>query len=234
MEKKMKSNLQSRLAELMAKERSQDDAAKKIGISRQNLAKYMSGKALPNSFNLYKIASYFKVSCDYLLGGEMGQNHDINYIIEKTGLTHKSIKKLSEYAKGKETDAILIAINMLLEYNSADFLKAFARYTLLSNIENDMFTDQYYVNLYYKYKTIQAAPTNYESDDRVFETLKLDDIIYHQLFRDFNSLLDVIKNDESKIRETIKDFEIKYKNEHDYAVSEWKDPREMELFEINF
>ena len=45
----------------------QTELSEKIGISRQNLAKYLSGRALPNSYNLYQLAKYFNVSTDELL-----------------------------------------------------------------------------------------------------------------------------------------------------------------------
>lgn len=46
----------------------QEDMSNMLGISRQGYGKYENGKAEPDHDTLVKIANYFKVSADYLLG----------------------------------------------------------------------------------------------------------------------------------------------------------------------
>ncbi|MBR1747075.1 MAG: helix-turn-helix transcriptional regulator [Clostridia bacterium] len=47
---------------------SQQKAAWDLGIDPSTIAKYETGDRLPDIFTLSKIADYFDVSCDYLLG----------------------------------------------------------------------------------------------------------------------------------------------------------------------
>jgi len=50
------------------------------GISNGNLSEYKSGAKIPTAENLIKIADYFKVSTDYLLGRTEGDNFNANAI----------------------------------------------------------------------------------------------------------------------------------------------------------
>lgn len=53
---------------------SQKDIAKKLFISQQAYAKYETGAATPNPETLKKIAEFFNVSTDYLLGNNLKNN----------------------------------------------------------------------------------------------------------------------------------------------------------------
>lgn len=62
---------QERLKELIASEKiSQDCLAKAIGYTQRAVSKWVNGQAEPTATAIYKIAKYFKVSADYLLGLE--------------------------------------------------------------------------------------------------------------------------------------------------------------------
>ena len=60
----------------------QNDLSKKLNISRVNLSRYENGEVEPNFETLIKIANYFDVSVDYLIG------HRQNNKIDKSGLTN--------------------------------------------------------------------------------------------------------------------------------------------------
>ena len=45
---------------------SQDELAEKLGVSRQSVSKWESGKALPDSEKVLAIAQLFDVSTDFL------------------------------------------------------------------------------------------------------------------------------------------------------------------------
>lgn len=46
----------------------QIDVAKATGIDQQTLSNYETGKTNPDSFAITKLAEFFGVTCDYLLG----------------------------------------------------------------------------------------------------------------------------------------------------------------------
>lgn len=46
----------------------QIDVAKATGIDQQTLSNYETGKTNPDSFAIIKLAEFFGVTCDYLLG----------------------------------------------------------------------------------------------------------------------------------------------------------------------
>lgn len=58
----------------------QQELADRLAIKRSTLAMYERGKRLPRYYALGKIAKYFSVSVDYLLGNCVymkGENHGI-------------------------------------------------------------------------------------------------------------------------------------------------------------
>ena len=48
----------------------QSDVSKATGIDQRTLSNYETGKTNPDSFAIIKLADFFDVSCDYLLGRE--------------------------------------------------------------------------------------------------------------------------------------------------------------------
>ena len=61
----------ARLKELrLEKSLTQSQLAKEIGASKQNISDWETGKSETNFETLVKIAKFFKVSTDYLLGLE--------------------------------------------------------------------------------------------------------------------------------------------------------------------
>lgn len=65
-----------RLKELReAKGLSQTQLANELGISQQAYARYEKGDRKPKISTLIKLADYFDVSVDYLIGHEKTSNH---------------------------------------------------------------------------------------------------------------------------------------------------------------
>lgn len=81
----------------------QDDVAKSIGVSRQALGKWANGETVPDILDLKKLAKYFNVSADYLLGltGNPTTDTDLKAVCDYTGLSDKAINKLVEKMDGK-------------------------------------------------------------------------------------------------------------------------------------
>ncbi|WP_258088149.1 helix-turn-helix domain-containing protein [Weissella fangxianensis] len=66
----------NRLKELRkAKGLTQHQLANELGISQQSYARYEKGDREPNIATLIKLADYFDVSVDYLIGHEKTPNH---------------------------------------------------------------------------------------------------------------------------------------------------------------
>lgn len=74
------------------------EVADELKISRASLEYYEKGKRKPDIEVLVKIAEYYKVSTDYLLGLSIAPttNKDIQFICDYTGLSEEVVKELSE------------------------------------------------------------------------------------------------------------------------------------------
>ena len=67
----MKVILPERLSYLMRIEKlSQSELARKIGISQSAICNWLNGKKEPSIESLWKLADYFDVTVDYLIGKE--------------------------------------------------------------------------------------------------------------------------------------------------------------------
>lgn len=89
----------TRLRELMKTcDVTQQDVATAIGTTRQAISQYADGLVQPNIEKLYRMAEYFKVSADYLLGISdiTSVDMDDKAIAECLGLSEISITTLKE------------------------------------------------------------------------------------------------------------------------------------------
>lgn len=77
----------------------QDDVAKAIGVSRQALGKWANGETVPDIIDFKKLAIYFDVSADYLLGltNNKTNNITVKAICEYTGLSDEAVESLADY-----------------------------------------------------------------------------------------------------------------------------------------
>lgn len=134
---------QERLKELRGTKKLQG-MAKAIGISRASLGYYENGDRKPDIEVLLKLANYYHVSCDYLLGVTDVKAPDISNraISEKIGLNERTIDTLSGYQKNAtrspvdEYDDVPIQCKIYL-----DTLNRILHPTceLLSNISNYLY-----------------------------------------------------------------------------------------------
>ncbi len=74
----------------------QQEAANKIGVSRQNVGRWLSGDITPDIETLCKIADAYNVSTDYLLGRTPNKTTDtqLQGVCEYTGLSETAIKSI--------------------------------------------------------------------------------------------------------------------------------------------
>lgn len=78
-----------------------DDIAKELGVSSVAIGQYYNGDTLPSIENLIKIARYFDVSTDYLLGLTPISSSiaGVRDVCEFTGLSEGAILSITEYWK---------------------------------------------------------------------------------------------------------------------------------------
>lgn len=76
----------------------QNQIAKEIGVTRQSISQYCDGSTVPNADKLLKLAQYFNVSADYLLGLTEAKtnNKDVQFICDYTGLNESVIASLAD------------------------------------------------------------------------------------------------------------------------------------------
>ena len=74
----------------------QSDLAEKTGIDQRTISNYETGKTTPDSFALIKLADFFGVSIDYLVGRvqhDYSTNEKRIHLIEKIQLQLEELKK---------------------------------------------------------------------------------------------------------------------------------------------
>lgn len=76
----------------------QEQAANRFGVSRQGFGNWLNGRTQPDYDALCKLAEYYNVSTDYLLGRTDAKTPDtsISGCTQLTGLSETSIRKLME------------------------------------------------------------------------------------------------------------------------------------------
>lgn len=78
----------------------QKDFAKRIGVSNVVLSRYESGERKPDYETLIKIADFFEVTTDFLLGRETitnNQNKESLFPFDQVGISQKDFENLSTY-----------------------------------------------------------------------------------------------------------------------------------------
>ena len=74
----------------------QQEVANRVGVSRQNVGKWLSGETTPDINTLGKIADAYGVSTDYLLGRTSVKSTDIELkaVCEYIGLSENAVMKI--------------------------------------------------------------------------------------------------------------------------------------------
>lgn len=115
----------------------QQQLSDSIGITRQAISQYCDGSTIPNAYKLLKIAEYFGVSTDYLLGlsSVMTTNVIEKSICDYLGISLESLNELRKY---KDTDFNYI-LNGIIEKSGTCFLyvRKYFDYLYLSIKKNE-------------------------------------------------------------------------------------------------
>lgn len=127
----------TRLNELMQERGiSQEKLARALGVKRQTVSLYKTGQSSPNAEQLKKIAEFFNVSSDWLLGisNVKSQDTDLHSVCEYTGLSEAAMLVIRFiHLRGETTTEKLLS--MLLE--SEDFTAVLDKFTAACNLEID-------------------------------------------------------------------------------------------------
>ena len=75
----------------------QIDVAKETGIDQKTLSNYETGKTNPDSYSLIKLADFYQVTIDYLLGYSTLNLKSNNDIITKLDKIEKEINELKRF-----------------------------------------------------------------------------------------------------------------------------------------
>ena len=77
----------------------QSELATAPGLSQKSISNYETGKTNPDSYAIIKLAAFFNVTTDYLLGVTKNNYKNITAIAEKLDETGDTLKELSELLK---------------------------------------------------------------------------------------------------------------------------------------
>ena len=79
----------------------QIDVAQKTGIDQKTLSNYETGKTNPDSFAILKLADFFGVTTDYLLGYSDNNYRDMRAIVEELEGIEKKIGDIKKYLSSR-------------------------------------------------------------------------------------------------------------------------------------
>ncbi len=120
-----------RLADLIADRNiSLDKIGKEIGVSKSTLSKYTNDEAEAPIGTLVKLANYFNVSADYLIGISEAKtnNKDLQFICDYTGLSNETIETLhKESCRETFLNGILQKTSNVEEYTGIDMHKTYLK-----------------------------------------------------------------------------------------------------------
>ncbi len=77
----------------------QSDVAKATGIDQRTLSNYETGKTNPDSYAIVKLAEFFNVTTDYLLGVKRNNYKNLGQIAEKLDEVQETLDEISDLLK---------------------------------------------------------------------------------------------------------------------------------------
>lgn len=94
----------------------QQEAAEKIGVVRQNIGRWLSGETTPDIETLCKIADAYNVTTDYLLGRTPNKTTEteLQAVCDYTGLSESAVEVLHQIKTRGEKDESSKAQSLLI------------------------------------------------------------------------------------------------------------------------
>lgn len=178
----MIASLGKRLKELRG-EVSQTAAAKGIGTDQQTLSRYEKCERNPDAEMLLRIAQYYGVSCDYLLGLSEAKTTDstVQCVHSVTGLSESAISELAAMKDTPDDKSYHTIVSALLEDIS------FERVIALIDAKNKLQTvpdNEYdkFEQLFENWKSIKISGQDYHVETSVL----LDSLIQGEFLKVVN------------------------------------------------
>jgi len=75
----------------------QIDVAEQVGIDQRTLSNYETGKTNPDSFAIIRLAAFYGVSCDYLLGVSDDSFRDLADISAELARIRQRLENLQKH-----------------------------------------------------------------------------------------------------------------------------------------
>lgn len=143
-----------RLRELLKDTKtSQSKLAEALHITRQAVNAYTLGTSVPDIEKFERIADYFNVSFDFLLGRSDCKKSENNNIHEETGLSEKAIETLKDLIECDKRNSVTLTINTLIEDKKTLYSIAQYLYYVMDESANKRHTGlPHVVPFYEKYK----------------------------------------------------------------------------------
>lgn len=138
----------------------QDALAEKIGKTRQTVSQYVNGISEPGYDTLVKIADYFSVSTDYLLGRNVPKTIDttVQAVIAYTGLSEDNVIILHETKQQMDQyQPFSYGVNRQIDGNSPTLDCA-------NDLLNAIFTDYNIIAEYYLLRAQITSAQDYDPD----------------------------------------------------------------------
>lgn len=85
----------------------QSQFAEAIGTSQKNISRWELGETEPSAYYIKKIAEFYKITTDYILGVEDGSGHK-SYETSKNAVTPEEMKILNAYRTLPSTNKKMI------------------------------------------------------------------------------------------------------------------------------
>jgi transcriptional regulator with XRE-family HTH domain len=158
----------------LEREEKQSDVAEVLGVSVQSYSAYEASRE-PNYELLCKLANYFNVTTDYLLGASDCRDVENHNIHEETGLSEEAIESLKYCIKRDKENSITLTVNTLLE--DKHVLVAIAHYLYYKLDDNLIPNSQSSLvpfSAKYKYSKPDAAWTSGETPPPIDGDAELD------------------------------------------------------------
>ena len=107
----------------------QDELAKTLGKTRQTVSQYVNGISEPTYDTLVKIADFFSVSIDFLLGRTKDSNITPS-AVDELGLSVEIVEELKKIKRSSDLDSADAALDGVYECTITEIINRFLKKTL--------------------------------------------------------------------------------------------------------
>lgn len=224
MDIELKTTIAARLQKILESfGKRQKDLAAYLGVPDNTISYFVSGKRTPNIEQIVKIAKYFHVSADYLLGLSYAETNDINvqFVCAYTGLDEEAVEHLNDYKDCNHYSFIneLICKQTLISQidfysNELDRALLFVDYFLN---EEDPFLHLPSLEDVDEYDQFEEEPIEKKKLHAALSTIDRNDLLYFRIIEDFKNCLNeftsgkrkAIEEKRTEIQKAILDFEVR-------------------------